>query len=34
MGKENVYEGETVCSCGRTVKATFVIEALEKKEIA
>ncbi|MDR1315370.1 MAG: hypothetical protein LBK13_00740, partial [Spirochaetales bacterium] len=31
-GGENAYKGETGCSCGKIVKATFVIEAFPEGE--
>jgi hypothetical protein len=30
--KEHAYEGERKCSCGKMVKATFVIEAFSDNE--
>jgi hypothetical protein len=31
-GGENAYKGEKKCSCGKFVKATFVIEAFSEDE--
>jgi len=30
IGNEMPYKGETECSCGKTVRATFVMEAVSK----
>jgi hypothetical protein len=31
-GNDHAYKGEMVCSCGKTVKATFVIEAFSENK--